>query len=106
MNVRIALVAIALTFGVWEATDIPHTGIPAVVFSILFLVSAICLYRLSSRWPAVLIALLCSVEASQAHTWKDAGTFEKDFAMVLGSAGIVVALAFLVLSIRPKGATQ
>jgi len=106
MNVRLALVAIALTFGVWEATDIPHTGIPAAVFSVLYLVSAVWLFRRSSRWAAVLIALLCSVEASQAHTWKDAGTFDEDFAMVLGSAGILVALAFLVLSIRPKGATQ
>jgi hypothetical protein len=106
MNARNALVAIALTFGVWEATDILDTGAVAAVFSTLFLVSAVWLYRRSSRWAAVLIALLCSVEASQAHTWKDAGTFAKDFAMVLGSAGILVALAFLALSIRPKGATQ
>jgi hypothetical protein len=106
MNVRIALVAIALAFGVWEATDIPHTGIPAAVFSVLFLVSAVWLYRRSSRWAALLIALLCSVEASQAHTWKDVGELTKVAAEVLGTAGIVVAIAFLVLSIRPKGATQ
>ena len=106
MTARLALVAIALSFGVWEATDIPDTGIPAIVFSVLFLVSAVSLYRHSSRWAALLVALLCSFEASQAHTWKDAGTLEKDFAMALGSAGILAALAFLVLTIRPKGATR
>jgi hypothetical protein len=106
MNARLPLVAIALTFGVWEATDILDTGVIAGVFSVLFLVSAVWLYRRSSRWAAVLIALLCSVEASQAHTWKDAGAFAKVAAEVLGTAGIVAAIAFLVLSIRPKGATQ
>ncbi|HEV2592000.1 MAG TPA: hypothetical protein VGU02_08905 [Gaiellaceae bacterium] len=106
MNARLATVAISLAFGVWEATDILDTGVVAGVFSVLFLVSALCLYRRSSRWSAVLIGLLCTVEASQAHTWKDASTFAKDAAMFLGSAGIVAALAFLVLAISPKGATQ
>jgi hypothetical protein len=102
MNARLALLAVALGFGVWEAVDTLDTGAPAAIFSVLFLGAALWLHRRSSRIAAIVIALLCSVEASQAHTWKDAGPAAKDTAMVLGSAGILAAVAFLVRSLRGR----
>ena len=48
-----------------------------------------------------MLALQFTVEATQAHTWKDASTAAKDTAMVLGTAGIAAALAFLARSLRP-----
>jgi hypothetical protein len=101
MTSRNALIAIALAFGVWEATDIPNTGAPAAVFAVLFFACSIWLWRRSSRIAALVLGLQFTVEATQAHTWKDASTFAKDFAMVLGTAGILVAAAFLVRSLRP-----
>jgi len=106
MNARLALIGVALAFGAWEAVDTFDTGVPAAVFSVLFLVAAAWLHRRSSRIAAILVALLCSVEASQAHTWKDAGTAAKDTAMVVGSLGILAALAFLVPRVRTKGAAR
>jgi len=106
MNARNALIAVALAFGGWEAIDVVDTGVPAAVFSVLFLAAAVWLARRSSRLAALLVALLCSVEASQAHTWKDAGQTAKDTAMVLGSAGILAALAFVAPRIHVKGATR
>jgi hypothetical protein len=100
MNTRLALLAVALAFGIWEAIDTLDTGAPAAIFSVLFLGAAVALYRRSSRIAAIVIALLCSVEASQAHTWKDASTVAKDAAMALGSAGILAAGTFVARSLR------
>lgn len=96
MNSRNPLLAVALAFGVWEAADIADTGVAAAVFAFLFLLCAAWLWRRSSSVAAVVIAALCSVEASQAHTWKDAGPAAKDAAMALGSVGILAAVTFLV----------
>jgi uncharacterized membrane protein len=101
MNIRNALIAIAVAFGVWEATDIPDTGVPAAVFAVLFFACTVWLWRRGSRISAVILGLLFTVEATQAHTWKDASTTAKDAAMVLGSAGIIAAAGFLVSSVRP-----
>lgn len=107
MNARLALIAVGLGFGVWEAVDTFDTGVPAAVFSVLFLACSVWLSRRKSVGAAIAIAALCTVEASQAHTWKDAGTTAKDAAMALGSAGIVAALAFVLpRTINPKGATR
>lgn len=106
MNARFALVGVALGFGLWEAVDTIDTGAPAAVFSVLFLACAFWLSRRSSRVAALVVALLCSVEASQAHTWADAGTAAKDIAMVLGSLGILAALAFVVPRTLTKGAAR
>jgi uncharacterized membrane protein len=96
VNPRNALLVVALAFGTWETVDIVDTGVPAAVFAVLFLASALWLWRRNTRIAAALIAALCSVEASQAHTWKDAGPAAKDAAMALGSAGILAALTYLV----------
>jgi hypothetical protein len=101
MNIRNALLAIALTFGVWEATDIPDTGVVALVFATLFFACSVWVYRRNSRIAAIVLALQFAVEATQAHTWKDASTFAKDAAMVLGTVGFLTALAFLARSLRP-----
>jgi len=95
MNNRMAVIAVALAFGIWEAIDTADTGIPAAVFSVLFLVCAVALWRRNSRIAALVVGLLCTVEATQAHTWKDAGTVAKDAAMVLGTAGVLASVAFL-----------
>jgi hypothetical protein len=96
MNTRTALVAVALAFGVWETSDIPDTKAPAAAFAVLFLVCAAVVWRRCSRVAALCIGLLCTVEATQAHTWKDAGSAAKLAAEVLGSAGIALTAAFLV----------
>lgn len=96
MNPRNALLVVALAFGVWETVDIVDTGVPAAVFAFLFLACAVWLWRRNTWIAAVLIAALCSVEASQAHTWKDAGPAAKDAATALGSVGILAALTYLV----------
>jgi hypothetical protein len=46
------------------------------------------------------VALQFTIEATQAHTWKDASTAAKDAALALGTAGMVVAAAFLVRSLQ------
>jgi hypothetical protein len=100
MSIRNALVAIALGFGVWEATDIPDTGAIAAVFAVLFFACSVLVLRRGSRIAAVVLFLQFTVEATQAHTWKDASTFAKDAAMVFGTAGMLVAAAFVVQSLR------
>jgi hypothetical protein len=101
MNTRNALLAIALAFGIWEATDIPDTGAPAIVFCIAFLACAAWLWRRRTSIGApIVIALLCTVEASQAHTWKDASAAAKVAAEVLGTAGIAAAALVLVQRLR------
>lgn len=96
MDIRIAVIAVAIAFGIWEAIDTADTGAPAAVFSVLFLLCALWLWRRSSRVAALVVGLLCTVEATQAHTWKDAGTVAKDAAMVLGTAGILASVAFIL----------
>ena len=106
MTTRNALIAIALTFGVWEATDIPDTGAIAAAFAVLFFACSLWFWRGSTRIPAIVLALQFTVEATQAHTWKDASATAKDAAMALGTAGIIAAATFLARSLRPLRATE
>jgi hypothetical protein len=96
MATRTAVIAIGLVFGIWEAVDTADTGAPAAVFAVLFLTSVALLARRGSRLAALVVGLLCVVEATQAHTWKDAGRVAKVCAEVLGSAGIAAVAAHLV----------
>jgi hypothetical protein len=100
MNAGKALLAIALAFGIWEATDIPHTGAPAAVFAALFLVCGAWFWRRRSTAAALVIAALCSVEASQAHTWKGVGPATKLAAEILGTAGILAAAVVVTGALR------
>ncbi|HZS24807.1 MAG TPA: hypothetical protein VFA30_07445 [Gaiellaceae bacterium] len=102
MTPRNAVLAVALAFGIWEATDIPDTGAPAVVFAVLFVACAVWLRRRRSTIAAGVVGLLCTVEATQAHTWKDAGALTKDAATALGTAGILAALAYVVTHLRRR----
>jgi hypothetical protein len=97
MITRNAVLAVALAFGVMETTDIPHTGAPAAVFAALYLGCSLWLWRRGGRVVAVVIAALCAVEASQAHTWKGVSSALKGVAMTLGTAGILAAAAYLVV---------
>ena len=96
MNTRMALIAVGAAFTVWEAIDTLDTGAPAAAFSILFLAATVWLWRRRSTPAAAGIALLCPVEASQAHTWQHVGATTKDAAMALGTAGILAATAFVI----------
>jgi hypothetical protein len=95
MAIRNALIAIALAFAVWETSDIPDTGTIAAVFALLFFACSLWLWRRNSRIAAVVLALQFTIEATQAHTWKDASPTAKDAALALGTAGILAATAFL-----------
>ena len=101
MTIRNALIAIALSFGIWETTDIPDTGAIAAIFAVLFFACSLWLWRRNSRIAAIVLALQFAIEATQAHTWNDASPIAKDAAMMLGAAGIAAALAFLARSLRP-----
>jgi uncharacterized membrane protein len=106
MTIRNALIAIALSFGVWETTDIPEARAAAAVFALLFFACSLWLWRRRSRAAALVLAIQFTIEATQAHTWKDASTAAKDAATVLGTAGILVAATFLVRSLRPQPARE
>ncbi len=96
MTIRKTLIAVALSFGIWETIDIPETGAIAAVF----FVCSLWLWRRSSRVAAVVLALQFTVEATQAHTWKDASPATKEAALALGTGGILAAAAFLARSLH------
>jgi hypothetical protein len=100
MTIRNTLIASALAFGAWETSDIPDTGTIAAVFAILFFACSVCLWRRNSRIAAVVLALQFTIEATQAHTWKDASSTAKDAALSLGTTGILAAAAFLARSLH------
>jgi hypothetical protein len=100
MTIRNALIAIALSFGIWETTDIPDTGAIAAIFAVLFLACSLWLWRRNSRIAVVVLALQFTVEATQAHTWKDASSTARDAALALGTTGILAAAAFLARSLH------
>lgn len=101
-TLRNATLAVAVVFGVWEATDIPDTGLIAAVFAVVFFACVVWLRRSGNRIAAIVLLLQFAVEATQAHTWQDASASAKDAAMVLGTAGIVAAAGFLACSLRPR----
>ena len=100
MAIRNALIAIALAFGAWETSDIPDTGLIAAIFAILFFACTLWLWRRNSRIATVVLALQFTIEATQAHTWKDASPMAKEAALALGTAGIIAAAAFLARSLH------
>jgi hypothetical protein len=100
MAIRNTLTAIALAFGAWETSDIPDTGAIAAVFAILFFACSLWLWRRSSRIAAVVLALQFTIEATQAHTWKDASPAAKDAALALGTAGMLIAASFLARALH------
>jgi hypothetical protein len=100
VTIRNTLISIALAFGAWETSDIPDAGAIAAVFAILFFACTVWLWRRSSRIAAVLLALQFTVEATQAHTWKDASPASKDAAIALGTAGILAATAFFARALH------
>jgi hypothetical protein len=102
MAIRNTLLAIALAFGIWESIDIPDTGAVAAVFAVLFFACSMWLWRRSSRFAAAVLALQFTIEATQAHTWKDASPAAKDAALALGTAGILAATAFLGRSLQAR----
>jgi uncharacterized membrane protein len=106
VTARQTLIAIALVFGIWELTDIPDAKGFAAAFAILFLLCAAWLWRRNSAVPVALIAAMCTVEATQAHTWKDTSTLAKDFAVVAGSAGIAAAIWWTASRLHRQPATH
>jgi hypothetical protein len=106
MTSRKTLIAVALSFGIWETTDIPDTGAIAAVFAILFFACGLWLWRRSSRIAALVLALQFTIEATQAHTWKDASPATKEAALALGTAGILAAAAFLARSLHAHHRTH
>ena len=106
LTIRNTLISIALAVGAWETSDITDTGVIAAVFALLFFACSIWLWRRNNRIAAIVLALQFTVEATQAHTWKDASPAAKDTAMVLGTAGIATAATFLARSLRPRLATE
>ena len=105
MTIRNALIAIALSFGIWETTDIPDTGAIAAVFAVLFFACSLWLWRRNSRIAALVLGLQFTIEATQAHTWKDASPATKEAALVLGTAGIAAAAAFVAHSLARRHGT-
>jgi len=101
MNARNLLLAVALAFGITETVDIPHTGIPAAVFAVVFFACAVWLWRRGSVVAVAVLVLQFLVEVTQAHTWKVALPLQI-FAMTLGTVGLAAAAATLVARRRHR----
>jgi hypothetical protein len=96
MNIRNSVLAIGVAFGILESVDVPHTGIPALVFAVVFFALTAWIWRRESRPAAALIGVLLAFEATQAQTWKDASLAAKDVAMVGGSVGLALVGAYVL----------
>lgn len=96
MNIRNSVLAIGALFGIFETVDIPHTGVPALVFALLFFALAAWIWRRDSRIAASLLGVLLAVEATQAQTWKGVSPAAKDVAMVAGSIGLALVGAYVL----------
>ena len=96
MNIRNSLLTIGIAFGIIETVDIPHTGVPAAVFALLFFVLTAWVWRRGSRIAAGLVGVLLAFEATQAQTWKGVPVAAKDVSMVLGSIGLAVVGAYVL----------
>jgi hypothetical protein len=96
MNIRNAVVGIGLVFGVFETVDIPHTGIPALVFALLFFGLTAWVWRRDSRVAGSLVGVLLAFEATQAETWNGVSAAAKAVAMVGGSIGLAVVGAYVL----------
>ncbi len=104
MNAHKLLLAVTLAFGITETIDIPHTGIPAAVFALLFFACAAWLWRRGSLVATAIVTVLLLVEVTQAHTWKGASMPLKVWAMVAGTIGLVAAVGVFVDRIRSRRA--
>jgi ABC-type proline/glycine betaine transport system permease subunit len=106
MNAQRLLLAATLALGIMETIDIPHTGIPAAVFAVLFFVCAAWLSRRRSMIATTIVTLLFLVEVTQAHTWKDASMAVKVYAMVVGTVGLFAAIGIFIERIRTRRAVD
>ena len=104
MNAHKLLLAVTLAFGITETIDIPHTGIPAAVFALLFFACAVVALARAEPGRDRDRHRLFLVEVTQAHTWKGASMPLKVWAMVAGTIGIVAAIAVFVERIRSRRA--
>jgi len=104
MNAQKLLLAVTFAFGITETIDIPHTGVPAAVFALLFFACAAWLWRRRSLVATAIVTLLFLVEVTQAHTWKGASMPVKVWAMVAGTIGLVAVIGVLVDRIRNRRA--
>jgi hypothetical protein len=95
MNTRNLLLAVAAGFTVMETADIPHTGVPAAVFAVVFLACAAWFWRRNSLVAVAVLSVQFLFEVTQAHTWH-VGLPREIFAMVLGTIGLVAAAGVLV----------
>jgi hypothetical protein len=105
-NARIALIAMGLVFGAWEAFDIFWIEVPAVaaLFSVLFLTCTAWFWRRSSIKPVVVMAILFGFEAAVAPSLQHVMTITKVAAFTLGLLGLASAVAVLVLRRRARPA--
>lgn len=94
MNIRNSVLATGVAFGIFEAVDIPDTGIPALVFALLFFGLTVWIWRRDSRIAGAVVGVLLAFEATQAQTWQDASPAAKDVAMIGGSIGLALVGAY------------
>jgi len=107
LNARNLLLAVTLVLGVIETADIPHTGVAAAVFAVLFFACALWHRRRGSMVAVGILALQFLVEVTQAHTWGVALPFEV-LVMALGTIGLgaVCAVVFDRYRRRRSGAAR
>jgi hypothetical protein len=105
MNAHKLLLAVTLAFGLAETIDIPHTGIPAAVFALLFFACAAWLWRRRSLVATGIVAVLFLFEVTQAHTWKGVSMPLIVYTMVAGTIGLIAATGVFVDRIRSRRAT-
>ena len=104
MNAHKLLLAVTLAFGIAETIDIPHTGIPAAVFALLFFACAAWLWRRRSLIATGIVALLFLFEVTQAHTWKGVSLPLIVYTMVAGTIGLMAATGVFIDRIRSRRA--
>lgn len=105
MNARNVLLAVTLMFGVTETIDIPHTGIPAAAFAVLFFACAAWFWRRRSLVATGILGVMFLVEVTQAHTWKVA-LAQEVYAMVVGTVGLLAVAGVVVGRLRRSPQNQ
>ena len=103
-NARIGLILAGLAFGVWEAVDIFWIDVPAAaaVFAAMFLACTVWFWRRDSVRGAVALMVLFAFEAAAAPSLKHVMTVTKVADFSLGLAGVVLAVAVLVIRRRTR----
>lgn len=97
MKARNVLLAVGLSYGIWETVDIFRIDVPAVaaVFAALFFACTAWFWRRNSLSAATALLALCAFEAGVAPTLH-AETVTKAFDVALGLTGVVAAVVVLV----------